>query len=81
MATRTKFWWNEVLVELNYQGKSVSMDVRDNGCGFLPEEAAAGPGEHWGLANMRERVKRMGGKLSVTSVLGEGTVVTAVSPI
>ena len=32
------------------------MSVRDNGCGFVPEDAPAVKGEHWGLVNMRERV-------------------------
>jgi signal transduction histidine kinase/ligand-binding sensor domain-containing protein len=72
---------DEVVIELDYQGSSLSMSVRDNGRGFVLEEAMKDTGEHWGLVNMRERVTRMGGKLSVNSVLGEGTVVTAVSPI
>jgi signal transduction histidine kinase len=72
---------DEVVVELDYRGKSLAMSVRDNGCGFVPENAPAVKGEHWGLVNMRERVTRVGGELNVTSVIGEGTTVTAVSPI
>jgi ligand-binding sensor domain-containing protein len=71
----------EVVVELDYRGKVLSLSIRDNGRGFVPEEATANSGEHWGLVNMRERVTRMGGELSVKSVVGQGTVVTAVSPI
>jgi ligand-binding sensor domain-containing protein/signal transduction histidine kinase len=72
---------DEVLVELNYQGKALSMNVSDNGRGFQAEDTTAKTGDHWGLLNMRERVARMGGQLSVTSVIGQGTVVTAVSPL
>jgi len=72
---------DEVVIELDYQPATLSMTVRDNGQGFVLEEAMKDTGEHWGLVNMRERVARMGGQLSVNSVLGEGTVVTAVSPI
>jgi two-component system sensor histidine kinase DegS len=56
------------------------MTIRDNGCGFEPE-GAAHSGEHWGLVNMRERVARIRGQLSVTSAIGHGTIITAVSPI
>ena len=27
---------DEVVVELDYQGNSLSMSIRDNGCGFVP---------------------------------------------
>jgi signal transduction histidine kinase len=72
---------SEVVVELDYHGKALSLRIRDNGRGFVPEEATATSGEHWGLVNMRERVTRIGGELTVNSVLGQGTVVTAVSPL
>ena len=73
---------DEVVVELDYQGNSLSMSIRDNGCGFVPaEQAGAQVREHWGLVNMRERITRIRGELSVTSALGQGTVVTTVSPI
>ncbi len=73
---------DEVVVELDYRGHSLSMSVRDNGCGFVPaEQAGAHAGEHWGLVNMRERTTRIKGELSITSALGQGTVVTTVAPI
>jgi signal transduction histidine kinase/ligand-binding sensor domain-containing protein len=72
---------DEVVVELDYRGKALSMSIRDNGRGFVLEEVTSDSGEHWGLVNMRERVTRIGGELSVTSVVGQGTVVTATSPI
>ena len=72
---------DDVLIELDYTGKALSMSIHDNGSGFVPEEAPINSGEHWGLVNMRERVTTMGGTLSVTSVVGQGTIVTAVSPI
>ena len=57
------------------------MSIRDNGCGFVPEQDGARSGEHWGLVNMRERITRIRGQLSVTSAVGQGTVVTTISPI
>jgi len=72
---------DEVVIELDYQGNSLSMSIRDNGCGFVPEQEGARSGEHWGLVNMRERITRIRGQLSVTSAVGQGTVVTTISPI
>ena len=70
----------KIFVELDYRGNALSMSIRDNGSGFVPEEVAVRSGEHWGLVNMRERVTKMGGTLSVISEVGQGTVVTVVSP-
>lgn len=47
--------------------------VRDDGCGFDPS-AAPGPSEgHFGLAGVRERVRRLKGVFSIESRPGAGT--------
>jgi signal transduction histidine kinase/streptogramin lyase len=71
---------DEVVVELDFQGNSLTMTIRDNGCGFETEPEVHA-GDHWGLVNMRERVARIRGQLTVTSALGQGTIITATSPI
>src|SRR4051794_11663997 len=51
-----------------------TLTVADNGCGFDPD----GPevrGQRLGLTSMRERATEMGGTLTITSTLGEGTTV------
>src|SRR3954470_23213677 len=51
-----------------------TLTVRDNGCGFDPE----GPevrGQRLGLTSMEERATELGGTLTITSTLGEGTTV------
>jgi signal transduction histidine kinase len=55
----------------------VHVTVRDDGRGFDPTAATAG----FGLTGMRERVELLGGELAVSSVLGEGTTVTATLPV
>ncbi len=70
----------EVFLELSYAGDSLTLSVRDNGRGFTLEHVV-NSGDHWGLVNMRERMARIGGRLLITSELGQGTVITAVTPL
>ena len=55
----------------------VSIDVKDNGKGFSPDNL--GVGTH-GLAGMRHRVEATGGRLTVTSAPGAGSRIAAVLP-
>jgi signal transduction histidine kinase len=59
------------------QDEQVHVTVRDDGRGFDRTAAAAG----FGLAGMRERVELLGGQLELSSVIGEGTTVTATLPV
>lgn len=59
----------------------VELEIRDDGVGFDPRAAEAGPrGEHFGLAAMRERVQMAGGTYEVVSGPREGTVIRVVLP-
>ena len=53
------------------------IELRDSGNGFEPEAVTTGSG----LQNMRDRLESVGGRLTVTSARGCGSVVTAVMPI
>ena len=55
----------------------VTVVIHDDGIGFDP---ALGLPGHLGLASMRERVTRLGGRLDVASAPGSGTTVTATVP-
>jgi signal transduction histidine kinase/ligand-binding sensor domain-containing protein len=52
--------------------------VADDGCGL---EDAAGKGAHHGLAGMRERLLRLGGRCEITGSVGNGTTVTFIIPV
>jgi PAS domain S-box-containing protein len=56
----------------------VTVAIHDDGIGFDP--ALGRPG-HLGLASMRERVTRLGGRLDVASAPGCGTTITATVPV
>jgi PAS domain S-box-containing protein len=58
---------------------TVTMTIQDSGAGFDPQEAMRGPG--LGLTSMKERLKVVGGQLSIHSQRGLGTTIHAVAPL
>jgi PAS domain S-box-containing protein len=66
-------------VFLNGQIDTINMTVKDSGAGFDPLEKMRGRG--LGLTSMSERLKVVGGHLSIHSQLGHGTTVQAVAPL
>lgn len=70
---------HRVAVTLERAGRALRLTVRDDGKGFTPV-AGGGPGGHWGLVVMRERLERLGGTLTVSSAPGQGTTVVAEAP-
>lgn len=70
----------EVLIR--YGDTEVSLEVRDDGRGFLSEEAfeASEQGATLGMKSIRDRVEAEGGELTVISAPGHGTVVRVTVP-
>jgi signal transduction histidine kinase len=66
-------------VELKY-GHDLVLRVKDNGVGIDPTIGAHGKEGHFGLQGMRERVARIGGKLTIVSSAGAGTEITVLVP-
>ena len=60
-------------VELRYGPEFLVLWVRDDGSGFDTERIIPLGVGHYGLTGMRERAERIGGKLTLTSKLGQGT--------
>lgn len=58
-------------------GRTIELVVRDDGAGFDPQEVEGG----LGLEQMRSRVRRSGGRLTVESAPARGTTVTATVPV
>lgn len=55
---------------LHVDADLVTLQIRDDGCGFDPEDIPPG---HYGLSMMRERAKTIGADLSITSQPGHGS--------
>jgi signal transduction histidine kinase len=64
-----------VELELEYGPAEVRMRVRDNGCGIDLHVLNGAREGHWGLAGMRERATRIGGRLEISSTATTGTKV------
>jgi len=62
----------EIRVHLAFTDPTLSLIIADNGSGFDPRHASAGNG----MANMRHRLRSIGGTCELQSAPGEGTTVT-----
>ena len=67
----------QVTISLQNFDSYISVEVKDDGKGF--DVAQTRPSSH-GLTGMRHRVEAAGGRLTVTSVAGDGTRISAVLP-
>jgi PAS domain S-box-containing protein len=68
----------KVTVTMTQEGQDVRLEVRDWGIGFNPNSLGKG---HLGLEGIRQRVRLLGGRLSIESTPGSGTLVQVVVPI
>ena len=71
----------KIEVEAHHADKRLTLQIRDDGIGFQPEEAAGPDTGHFGLCSMRERVQRLGGSFEIVSQTGHGTTILANIPI
>jgi signal transduction histidine kinase len=69
----------EISVDLRYDADVLTLRVSDDGCGFDP--AYLDDDRHYGLVSMKERAAVVGGRLTVATVIAQGTSVTAVIPL
>ena len=60
-------------VALTFRSDWVRVIVRDDGCGITPDAVAGSPESYRGLAKMRDRAERIGGRLRLRSALRRGT--------
>jgi len=68
-------------IRLGFTDDAVTLAVKDNGSGLVPEKLAANGDQHFGLLGMAERSKRLGGRFSVVGPPGEGTTVLVSLPL
>ncbi|GAA6623510.1 hypothetical protein NUACC26_093350 [Scytonema sp. NUACC26] len=77
-----------VWIELVYTRQEVCLSVHDDGQGFdldsqrqVGNSEAESTGVGFGLTSMRERAEYVGGRLTITSKLGQGTKVSVAIPV
>ncbi|MEL5958806.1 sensor histidine kinase [Streptomyces sp. CLV115] len=73
----------EAALTLTHLDDRVVLDIADNGQGFVPAErtGTAGSVRGHGLPAIRARLHQLGGTLTIESVPGEGTVLSAAVPL
>jgi signal transduction histidine kinase len=69
-----------IAITLAFHPREVRLRIADDGRGFDAEHESGKPG-HFGLIGMRERVKKLGGQLTLTSQPGAGATLEAAVPI
>jgi len=62
-----------VTVKVQFFIDGMQLQVIDDGCGF---DSAHTPAHHYGLVNMRDRARKVGGDVMIESEPGAGTAVT-----
>lgn len=70
-------------ITLAFRGGELVVLVEDNGRGFdVKKVYHSGNGwSNWGLCNMHERAKLIGGRLYVSAIPGQGTSITLIVPL
>jgi two-component system sensor histidine kinase DegS len=68
----------KVTVTMTQEGQDVRLEVQDWGIGFDPEAIGKG---HFGVEGIRQRVRLLGGRLTIESTPGSGTLIQVVVPI
>jgi signal transduction histidine kinase len=71
----------QVLVRLEKRNGTLLVTVRDDGRGFDADAACDAAGSGLGLQGMAERVRMLGGELSIESAPGEGTLIRVMLPV
>jgi len=72
---------HNIEAEITYESREFRLRIRDDGRGIDPAVLEkGGRDDHWGLQGMRERAKRIGGKLDLWSRPGSGTEVELAVP-
>lgn len=67
----------EVSIAVQPEGRTLALRIHDNGKGFDPASATSG----FGLPNLRERAKRLGGTCDIASSPASGTTVSVKAPL
>ncbi len=70
-----------VSVAVRRTGRTLSLHITDDGCGFNANELQSATSEFLGLRGMRERVSMLGGEFTLVSQIGKGTTISVTIPL
>jgi signal transduction histidine kinase len=67
----------EVEIRAEVENGRLILTIKDNGRGFVPNSGNGG----YGLRNMRDRARLLGGELTIDSEPGQGTQIELSAPL
>jgi signal transduction histidine kinase len=67
---------DQVALTITRENGCLHLSITDNGRGFSPSQQSIG----LGIGNMRQRIKNLGGELSINSQIDRGTTIIATIP-
>jgi signal transduction histidine kinase len=70
-------------IELNvgFSDRTLQLSISDDGQGFDPSTVQQSHGRHYGLIGMQERAAEIGGRCTIESTPGKGSLVVAEFPL
>ena len=71
---------SRINLEIRFDDDAVALRISDDGRGFVYREDAHDTDDHYGLTSMRERTQELGGRFSVETAAGHGTIIEARVP-
>jgi signal transduction histidine kinase len=71
---------SQITMRLAYAPDAVSLTISDNGIGFVPRAVLQDKVGHLGLRGIKNRVKKLHGKLTVDSAPSQGTSIRILVP-
>lgn len=69
-----------IAIQLDYEAETVALTISDDGIGFVPDDVMQDRAGHLGLRGIRNRVKKLRGRLSIESAPARGTSIRIVVP-
>lgn len=69
---------SEAAVTLTVKEQTLTLAIQDNGIGFDPQTIPSG---HYGILGIRERIRLIGGTLTLDTAPGKGTILTIEIPL
>ncbi|MDQ8198162.1 sensor histidine kinase [Pelagicoccus enzymogenes] len=71
----------QILMQLVFDDETVSLQVRDDGVGFQPDEVLTHRIGHFGMRGMKGRAAKVKGRLQILSEPGQGSEVRITCPL
>jgi len=72
---------SEIHLLARFKDSSITLEIRDNGDGFIVESAQSIESGRFGITGMKERTKHIHADFDIHSELGRGTVITVRAPL